>query len=116
MPRYILFLHEDEQIFANRSPEEMMKVIERYSAWSRSLAEKGQMAGGEKLTDGKGRVLRPGGKEILVTDGPYAETRETVGGFFIVTAPDLEAAEAIARTCPHLSYGGRIELREIEEF
>jgi hypothetical protein len=115
MPRYILFLHEDPQMFAGRSPEEMMKVIEEYAAWSQALAAKGQMAGGEKLADHKGRVLRPKGKEIVVTDGPYAETREYVGGFFIVNAPDFGAAADIAKTCPHLAHGGRIELREIEE-
>jgi hypothetical protein len=115
MARYILFLHEHPESFARFSPAEMGRVIAEYRAWSQKLRERGAMAGGEKLTGDPGRVLRGRGAEIVVAEGPYAENRELVGGFFIVNADSYDAAVALSRDCPHLGYGGRIEIRQVED-
>lgn len=115
MPRYMLFLHEDRGQFDDRSHDEMMQIIQEYSAWAEKLRGSGQLAGGEKLTDDPGRVLRPGGKGFSVTDGPYAEGKEIVGGYFMIVAPDYDAACTVASACPHLKHGGRIELRMVHD-
>lgn len=115
MPRYMLFLHEDVGQFASRSRDEMMAVIKEYSAWSARLGAEGKIAGGEKLTDDVGKVLRTKKGKPVLSDGPYSEAKEYIGGFFIVTAPDYAAAAAIAETCPHLKFGGRIEIREVHD-
>ncbi len=115
MPNYIFLLREDPQNFAEISPQEMQQVVERYRVWGDGLREAGQLAGGEKLADGEGKVvvLQNGSERVL--DGPYSETKEIVGGFFQVIAEDYEAALALARTCPHLEFGGKIEIRRIED-
>lgn len=117
MPAYLLLLHENPADWRELAPEEMQRVIEKYGAWSRALAERGQLAGGEKLRDDGGRHVRRNGAgaggAALVTDGPYAEAREVVGGYFLVRADDYDAAVVIAGECPHLARGW-VEVREIE--
>lgn len=113
MPKYMLFLHESPDLAKDWTPEQMQSVIERYGAWSSGLAERGKLAGGEKLRDEGGRHLRSNGSGITVADGPYSETKEIVSGFFMVEAADYDEATGIAKTCPHLEHGW-IEVREIE--
>jgi len=115
MPKFMLFLHEDQGQFDSRSHDEVMRIIHEYSAWAEKLRLAGRLAGGEKLTDDPGRVLRPGKPRFSVTDGPYTESKEIVGGFFTVLAADYDEACTIAADCPHLKYGGRIEVRMIHE-
>jgi hypothetical protein len=115
MPTYMLLLHEDHGQFDGRPEAEMMRVIQEYGAWAKKMREEKRFAGGEKLTDDAGKVLRNKGGKIVVTDGPYAETKEVVGGYFAITAKDYAEACEIARECPHLKYGGRVEVREIHQ-
>ncbi len=115
MPSYIFLLREDPDGLGDLSPEQMQQVVESYRAWADGLQEAGQLLGGEKLADGEGRVIvRQDGRERLL-DGPYSETKEVVGGFFQLAAESYDQAVEIARSCPHLEYGGRIEIRRIEE-
>jgi hypothetical protein len=115
MPNYMLFLHEDPDQFAGRPDDEMMRIIQEYGAWAAKMREEKRFAGGEKLTDDAGKVLRNTGGRIVVTDGPYAETKEVVGGYFAIIAKDYAEACEVARDCPHLKYGGRVEVREVQQ-
>ena len=115
MKKFMLILHEDPSAFAEVSPEEMQQVVEKYGAWAQSLAENGQHAGGNKLTDEGGRWLSRQNGQISAVDGPFTEAKEVVGGYFLVLADDMAAAESIAMNCPHLEFGGRIELRQIDD-
>ena len=69
--------------------------------------------GCHKLTDGAGRVLRGAVGTPKVTDGPYAEAREVIGGPFIVEAANYEEVVDLSRDCPHLDFG-TIEIREVQ--
>ena len=73
------------------------------------------MVGGSKLRDGEGRVLRLNGSKPLVTDGPYSESKEVIGGYYTIEADDYEHAIETAKECPHVDFGP-IEIREIENF
>ena len=110
MPQYLLLLHEDPASFRDVSPEDMQRIVARYAEWSAGLRAGGRIVGGQKLREEGGRHVRPGG---AVTDGPYAEGKEVLGGFFTVQADDYDGAVAIARDCPHLAYGW-VEVREID--
>src|SRR5207247_10382061 len=68
------------------SPQEMQKVIQKYLSWADELRKSGRALQGEKLRAGEGRVLRGRGGKMDVTDGPYAETKEIVGGFWLIEA------------------------------
>jgi hypothetical protein len=113
MPEYILLLHADSDAYSSLSPAEIQGVISRYKNWREALATKGHKAGGQKLQDATGRTMKNGGGKVVITDGPYAETREVVGGFFHFAADSFEQAVELSRDCPHLQYG-TIEIRQIE--
>ncbi|MCB9833097.1 MAG: transcription initiation protein [Planctomycetes bacterium] len=110
----MLALHEDPTLWADMSPEDMQRIIESYGAWARKMGEEGHLRGGQKLKDEPGRVLRKTGSGIKTVDGPYSETKEILGGFFIIAAKDYDEAARVAASCPHVLNGGTIELREID--
>ncbi|HYH46648.1 MAG TPA: YciI family protein [Thermoanaerobaculia bacterium] len=116
MPKYILLLHETPGDFAHLSPEQMQAIVEKYSAWLGGLQAAGRMAGGEKLKDDGGLHLRRADRttgQLAIQDGPYSETKEVLGGYFLIEAAGRDEAVEIARGCPHLE-NGWIELREID--
>ena len=114
MKKYMLLLHDNLAAFANVSPEDMQKVIEKYMAWGERLRTAGIITDGQKLTDEPGKVLRKKGSQLRTTDGPYSETKEVLGGYYTITAESYDQAIQHASDCPHLEYGGAIEIREIE--
>ena len=69
---------------------------------------------GQQLRDNEGKVLRRNGKGVVVTDGPYAEAKEILGGFIIVEAANYEEAVRLCQDSPHFEYGS-IEVRQIEQ-
>lgn len=109
--RFVLFLHEPSGHLASATPEEMERIIGEYSAWARAQRDAGALELGEKLADGEGFDLFAEDTE------PRSASvwGEALGGLFLVRAADYDAALAIARSCPHLKYGGWIELRRIQE-
>ena len=115
MPKYMLLLHDPADGFTAMSPEEMQQVIQKYMAWGDRLRSSGVLHDGQKLTDEPGRVIRSTAGKTRVTDGPYSETKEVLGGYYTVAADDYERAVEIATTCPHVEYGGTIEIRQIHD-
>lgn len=115
MPNYMLLLHDRTDGFAAMSPEEMQQVIQKYMAWGDRLRTEGILRDGQKLTDEPGRVIRSHNGPPRVTDGPYSETKEVLGGFYVVAADNYDKAVEVAVTCPHVEYGGTIEVRQIHE-
>jgi len=111
MNQYTLILRDDPDALARISPGEMEVIVARYIKWREENAE--HVTGGEKLADGSGLVMRRRGGGLEVSDGPFIEAKEVLGGFFFIRAASLEAARAIAETCPHLEFGS-IELRLVD--
>ncbi len=93
------------------SPEEMQVITKKWMDWI------GGIAAQNKLTD-RGNRLAPAGKVVkpgkVITDGPYSEIKELIGGYSIVKAASLEEAAEIAKGCPGLEFGGNVEVREID--
>jgi hypothetical protein len=114
MAKYLLLLHDNPAAFSNVSPEQMQKVIEKYMAWGDRLRTKGVLQGSNKLTEDPGRVMRSKDGQVRVTDGPYSEGKEVLGGYYLIEAPGYEEAIEFARDCPHLEYGGTIEVRQVD--
>ncbi len=104
MPRYALVLR-DNGFPPGLSPTELQASLMRYKAW----LEKVGRLGGEKLKDRNGKVMKRGS----VTDGPYVESKEVIGGFMIIEARDYDEAVRLCSDHPHLDIGS-IEIREIE--
>lgn len=114
MNHYMLLLHTVPGDFAALGPAQMKEMAERYGAWSRQLAERGRLVAGDKLTDDGGRQLRLQGGAPVAIDGPYAEAKDVVGGFFTIKAETDGEAETMASTCPHLIGRNWIEVRRID--
>ncbi|WP_417515334.1 YciI family protein [Minwuia sp.] len=111
MKQFILLLHEKAGLDDAMSPDEMQSVIQEYVAWSNEMGERGLLVSGERLDSDGGRVIRPATGEMIVSDGPYAETKDIVSGFFIVKSETLHGAIELAKTCPHAVRGHPIEVR-----
>ncbi len=115
MASFMLIARDGPQDFADVSPEDMQRIIEKYVAWGTKLEEAGKKRAGSKLRDGEGRVLRGDGSKLTVTDGPFSETKEIVGGYWMIDAADYDEAIELARDCPHIEYGASLEIREVEQ-
>jgi hypothetical protein len=112
MSRFLLLLRDDPSVFASLSPDQMQAIIQRYIAWGQALRAGGRLISSDKLKDGEGRVVRRTDQKPLATDGPFAESRELVGGFYLIEAHDYDDAMRIVADCPHLEFGS-IEIRQI---
>lgn len=94
------------------APDEMQRIMARFHAWMEDLRAKNIVAGTNGL-EPTGKVLRePGG--AVITDGPYAETKEVIGGYILINATSLDEAVEIARGCPGLDYRLAVEVRPVK--
>ena len=92
------------------SPEQMQQVADQWMAWFNGLKESGQCTAGNPL-EREGKIVA--GKHRIVSDGPFAESKESIGGYFLLTVKSMDAAVAIAQQCPGLPHGIRVEVRPI---
>lgn len=95
------------------SPEELQQLMDQVMAWFEGLKEQGKVKGGQPLGP-EGRTIS-GKKGRPVADGPFAESKEAVGGYLLLQAASLEEAVAIAKSNPTLEYGITIEVRPVLE-
>jgi len=95
------------------SPEEIEKVMNQWKSWFDRLSQQGKLKGGHPL-EPEGKVVS-GKKGRSVADGPFAESKETIGGYFLLQVDTLDEAIAIAKECPGLEYGAIVEVRPIAE-
>jgi hypothetical protein len=113
--KYLLMIYASEAQENAIPPAEMGKIMQAYGAYSEALVKAGAMRAGERLrpaTDATSVRVRGGKTEVL--NGPYAETREQLGGYYLIDVPDLDAALSWAARCPTSAYG-TIEVRPIWE-
>ena len=113
--RYLLMICVDEVAYEALSPEETEASMAGYGAWMQEATERGVLQGGERLrptTDATTVRVRDG--QALTTDGPFAETKEQIGGYFLVDCKDLDEAIELASKLPGAA-AGAIEVRPIWE-
>jgi hypothetical protein len=109
MEKFMLIFHGGEK--TDYSPEQMQAQMGKWMAWIDRLAKTEKYVAGEPLLPGGKLVSGKGGK--TVTDGPYTEGKEVVGGFFIINAKDMEEAVAISKECPDYELGGSVQVRQV---
>jgi hypothetical protein len=109
-PEYLL-LFRGTQWYKGLSPAEIQKVMSKWRAWFNDLKAQGKMKSGLPLMN-EGKIVH-GANGRFVTDGPFAESKEAIGGYFLITAPNLAEAVAIARQCPGLEHGAVVEIRPV---
>lgn len=94
----------------SESPEEMQNHMQKWFAWVEKLKKEGKYLAGEPLNPG-GRTVT--GAKKTVTDGPFTEGKDIIGGFFLVSAKSYDEAVTMAKDCPDYNYGGSVEVREV---
>jgi hypothetical protein len=111
--QYLLLIYTNENNFENQTEAEQGKIFGEYMDFSRSIASSGQYKGGNRLDlSSKATTVRVRDGKRLVTDGPFAETKEQLGGYFLVEAKDLDEAIALAARIPGARFGS-VEVRPI---
>ena len=93
------------------SPEEMQKVASQWMDWFKGLSEQGKVLGGSPL-DTEGKIVS-GTNGRTIVDGPFAESKEAIGGYFLLQVETLDEAVTIAKQCPGLPHGATVEVRHI---
>jgi len=113
--KYLLMIYSDERAFEAMSEGERHEVYAAYDELMKDLAAKGHMLGGDELAPtSTATTVQVRAGERLVTDGPFAETKEQLGGYFLIDVDDLDAAIDIAARIPSVQ-SGSIEVRPIAE-
>ena len=110
--RYTMLIYMDEKRFAEMPQEEQNRVHRECAAWHESLVKEGQSTGANGLQPtATATTLREKKGRIVITDGPFAETKEVLAGFETLECKDLDEAIAIAKRFPALRIGSSVELR-----
>jgi hypothetical protein len=111
--QYLLLIYGNEKHFDKLSPAEQDKILHEYMDFSKSIATSGHMRGGNELDRiSKAKTVRVRDGKRTVTDGPFAETKEQLGGYYLVEAKDYDEALALAARIPSARWGS-IEVRPI---
>lgn len=109
MPQYALLLFEDEANWINATPDEMQDLMQAHGEFTEAVPDLGgKIVGGHGLQDTSTATSVRGD---VVTDGPFVETKEAFGGYYIIDAPDLDTAIRIAKRCP--TGTGGVEIRPV---
>lgn len=111
--QFAFLLLEDERYEVPTDAAAMDERVREYGNWARSLAESGRFVDGAKLSD-DGRLLRRSGGAYDVADGTARGTLGVLAGYFLVGAESYDEALRLAEGCPHVKYGGTVEVRRIE--
>ena len=112
MSQYLILLYEDESFYANASPQVLDEVMQAHNRFAGQVTDLGaKILGGNALqpTDTATTI-----RDDVVTDGPFIESKEALGGYYLIEANDLDQALAVAKLCP--ATGGGVEVRPIMVF
>jgi hypothetical protein len=117
MPQFMLISQDSMEMPEGFeiTPEIIQSIIQKYNDWANGLQKSGHLVGLNKLREEPGKNIKGFGANQVVTDGPYAETKEIIGGYWIINAADYDEAVKLASGCPSLELGSRVEVREVED-
>jgi hypothetical protein len=118
MPQYLLQIYSDDSdaAFAQVTPEQQQGVMEAYTAFTNDVKARGLFQGGEALErSNTAKTVRVQDGKTVVTDGPFAETKEQLGGYYLVSCNDIDEAIETAARIPGAQWGA-IEVRKVMEF
>jgi hypothetical protein len=112
--QYMLLIYDDEKKFADLPEAQQGKVMQEFRDFTHSIVKSGHYRAGDQLQSVSAATsLRWKGGKALVTDGPYAESREQLGGYYLVEAKDLDEAVSIAKRIPAMAIDGVVAVRPV---
>ena len=114
--KYLLTIYTDESGFSEATPEQIQQVMAAYEAFGRDASAAGALLGGEGLQpSGTATTVRVRGGETITSDGPFADTREQLGGYYLLDCRDLDEAIGWAAKIPG-AQNGTIEVRPVMDY
>jgi len=114
--KFLCMGYHEEKVWNQQPPEERDALLNETFAYADELRRKGHVIGDEALQEARtAATLRFGNREVSVTDGPYAETKEQLGGFMLIEADDLSHAIRLMSKIRCMRMGGAIEIRPVNE-
>jgi hypothetical protein len=111
--KFLFIYRNSRESMSTMSPEEMQAMLQKWNAWITEGLRQGWMLDGGDGLKKEGRVLK---ERKVITDGPFVEVKEMVGGYSVVQADTIDAAAEHAQGCPVFIRGGSVEVRELQEF
>ena len=102
MAKFMMILQSHPNVWDGLAPAELERKFGRYQAWAQQMRDSGRHVSSEKLTEDGGKVLSMQKGRLSIVDGPYAEAKEVVGGYFLFRAGSYDEALALVRDCPFL--------------
>jgi len=100
--RYLVLMYQDEQVWADATSEQQQQVMAAHDAFDKAVRNQASLVAGEALaSEGETTTLRHEQGRPVLTDGPFAESVEQLGGFYLVDADDLDTMLALAKLLPH---------------
>ena len=102
MAKFMVILQGPPDVWQDLPPEELERKVAKYQAWSNQMRASGRYVSGEKLGEEGGKRLSRKQGRLSVIDGPYAESKEVLGGYFLLRAADYDEALELVRDCPFL--------------
>jgi hypothetical protein len=109
MKEFVFIFRTDYQAMPQGSPEEMQAMAKQWQDWIGSIAAQNKLVETGKRLSFDGKVVRPNN---VVTDGPYTEIKESMGGYMFIKVESVDEAIELAQGCPILTIGGNVEIRE----
>ena len=110
MKEYMFVFRGGSSTDVMHSPEQMQQDMMKWKAWIDQIAASGKYIAGQPLTP-EGRVIA--GKQKKITDKPFAEGKEIIGGYFLIKAENFDEALEMSKGCPGFEYDGSVEVREV---
>ncbi len=112
MKEFVMLFRNDYQPDNLPSVEQMQTTMKKWMDWMGGIAAQNKLASQGNRLGNAGKVVKSGN---VVTDGPYVEIKESLGGYIIVKAASIEEATEMAKGCPILNFGGNVEVRDVIE-
>ena len=110
MKEFLLIFRNDLKAVPKSSPEEMQANTKKWMDWINGIAAQNKLVNRGNRLESNGKVVRA---DNIISDGPYAEIKESIGGYSIIRSASIDEAVEIAKGCPVLGNGGNVEIREI---
>ena len=110
MQDFMLLFRQPSFDYSQASPEDIKAIFKKWDDWKGGIAAQGKLISTGNRLSSEGKVLKAGG---VVTDGPFAEIREILGGYMVVKADSFDDALTLAHGCPAIDVGGSVEIRAV---
>lgn len=112
MKDFLFLFRADYSSYAKRSPEALQSITKKWMDWIGSIAAQNKLIDRGNRLENDGKVIKPNN---IVTDGPYCEIKESLGGYTLIKAETIDEAVTLAKGCPVYEIGGSVEVREISK-